>query len=520
MPFSSSFLEGEIENGDETKRRNTIPGSGGPQSGSRLGRMKAYPSELPLSDLDADLVAVGLYEGDELSQPLGNTGGASDATGDFKSQVIVYPGKPARAVIIGLGPKEEFTAEKARVAGAVSQKALKQVKGEALAWVLPEAPDGVEAGAIAAALVEGAGLASFEFDRYKSGSDGEEAPAALKSIEINTGEDVAEAVRIGEVVANSGNRARYLQSLPANEATPEYLATRAREIADAHEKVTVEILDREAIIDSGMGGLEAVSKGGRDVEPRLITLKYAGKGEGEKLGLIGKSVTFDTGGISIKPSAGMHEMKMDMSGGAAVLEAVDAIAELDLPLDIIAVLPSTENMPSGTALKPGDIITQLNGKTVEVTNTDAEGRLILADALVHCVREGADRLVDLATLTGAVLIGLGSTYAALISNDDELAGQISEAADRSGELVWRLPLHSEYKNLTKGEITDLVNASAQRKAGTIYAGSFLEEFTEGKPWAHLDIAGTAWDTGREYWGKGPTGFGVHLLVALARELSS
>lgn len=471
-----------------------------------------------MSDLDADLVAVGLFEGDELSQPLGNTGGGADASSDFKSQVLIYPGKPVRVVIIGLGPKQEFTAEKARVVGAVSQKALAQVKGEALAWVLPEAPEGVEAGAIAAALVEGAGLAAFEFDRYKSGIDGAEAAPQLKSIEINTGEDVSEAVRVGEVVANAGNRARYLQSLPANVATPEFLAGRAREIADSHDKVAVEILDREAIIKAGMGGLEAVSKGGEDVEPRLITLKYTGRGSGEKLGLVGKAVTFDTGGISIKPSAGMHEMKMDMSGGAAVLEAVNAIAELDLALDIVAVLPSTENMPSGTALKPGDIITQLNGKTVEVTNTDAEGRLILADALVHCVREGADRLVDLATLTGAVLIGLGSTYAALISNDDELATEVAAAATRSGELAWRLPLHEEYKNLTKGEITDLVNASAQRKAGTIYAGSFLEEFTEGKPWAHLDIAGTAWDTGREYWGKGPTGFGVHLLVALARDL--
>ena len=482
--------------------------------------MKAYTTDVALSELDADLVAVGLYEGEDISEPLGSTAGASDASGDFKSTVIVYPGKPERVAIIGLGRKEDFTAEKARVIGAVSQKALKQVKGEALAWMLPEVPEGIEAGALAAALVEGAGFASFEFDRYKSGSDGAEAPPSLKAVEINTDRDIADSVRIGEVVANAGNRARYLQSLPANEATPEYLAGRAREIAESHEKVTVEVLDRAGIIAAGMGGLEAVSKGGEDVEPRLITLKYTGKGEGEKLGLVGKSVTFDTGGISIKPSAGMHEMKMDMSGGAAVLEAVNAIAELDLALDIIAVLPSTENMPSGTALKPGDIITQLNGKTVEVTNTDAEGRLILADALVHCVREGADRIVDLATLTGAVLIGLGSTYAALISNDDELADEITEVGERTGELVWRLPLHEEYKNLTKGEITDLVNASAQRKAGTIYAGSFLEEFTEGKPWAHIDIAGTAWDTGREYWGKGPTGFGVHLLVALARRLSS
>lgn len=482
--------------------------------------MKAYLVDVALSELDADLVAVGLFEGDELSEPLGNTAGASDASAEFKSQVIVYPGKPERVVIIGMGAKEDFTAEKARVLGAVSQKALKQVKGEALAWVLPDAPESVEPDAIAAALVEGAGLAAFEFDRYKSGSDGEEAPPSLKAIEISSGHDVGEAVRIGEVVANAGNRARYLQSLPANEATPEYLAARAQEIADAHEKITVEVMDREAIIAARMGGLEAVSKGGTDVEPRLITLKYTGKGGGEKLGLVGKSVTFDTGGISIKPSAGMHEMKMDMSGGAAVLEAVNAIADLDLPLDIIAVLPSTENMPSGTALKPGDIITQLNGKTVEVTNTDAEGRLILADALVHCAREGADRIVDIATLTGAVLIGLGSTYAALISNDDDLADAVTGAAESSGELVWRLPLHDEYKQLTKGGISDLVNASAQRKAGTIYAGSFLEEFTEGKPWAHIDIAGTAWDTGREYWGKGPTGFGVHLLVALARDLSS
>ena len=481
--------------------------------------MKAYTTDVALSELDADLVAVGLFEGEELTEPLGSTAGASDASGDFKSQVIVYPGKPERVVIIGLGPRDEFTREKARVIGAVSQKALKQVKGEALAWLLPAGPEGLDPGAIAASLIEGAGFSSFEFDRYKSGADGQEAPPSLKAVEINTDQDIAPMVKVGEVVANSGNRARYLQSLPANEATPEYLAGRAREIADAHEKVTVEVMDREAIVKAGMGGLEAVSKGGEHVEPRLITLKYNGRGSGEKLGLVGKSVTFDTGGISIKPSAGMHEMKMDMSGGAAVLEAVDAIAELDLSLDIIAVLPSTENMPSGTALKPGDIVTQLNGKTVEVTNTDAEGRLILADALVHCVREGADRLVDLATLTGAVLIGLGSTYAALISNDDELAAELTEAAERSGELVWRLPLHDEYKDLTKGEITDLVNASAQRKAGTIYAGSFLEEFTEGKPWAHVDIAGTAWDTGREYWGKGPTGFGVHLLVALARDLS-
>jgi leucyl aminopeptidase len=227
-------------------------------------------------------------------------------------------------------------------------------------------------------------------------------------------------------------------------------------------------------------------------------------------------VTFDTGGISIKPAGSMQEMKMDMSGAAAVLEAVAAIAELELPVKLLAVIPATENMPSGTAVKPGDIITQLNGKTVEVNNTDAEGRLILADALAYSVQQGADRLVDLATLTGAVLVALGSTYAALISNDDEWAERVETAAERTGELAWRLPLHPEYKELTKGTAADLTNASAKRKAGTIYAGSFLEEFVDERPWVHLDIAGTAWDVGREYVGKGPTGYGVRLLVELAR----
>jgi leucyl aminopeptidase len=209
-------------------------------------------------------------------------------------------------------------------------------------------------------------------------------------------------------------------------------------------------------------------------------------------------------------------MKMDMSGGAAVIEAVAAIAELELPVNLLAVVPSTENMPSGHAVKPGDIITQLNGKTVEVNNTDAEGRLILADALAYSVELGAERIVDLATLTGAVLIALGSTYAALVSNDDEWAAEVADSAERTGELAWRLPLHDEYKQLTKGTVADLTNAASKRKAGTIYAASFLEEFVDERPWVHLDIAGTAWDVGREYVGSGPTGYGVRLLVDLIR----
>jgi leucyl aminopeptidase len=203
-----------------------------------------------------------------------------------------------------------------------------------------------------------------------------------------------------------------------------------------------------------------------------------------------------------------------------VLEAVGAIAELELAVELLAVVPATENMPSGHAVKPGDIVTHHNGKTVEVINTDAEGRLILADALSWCADQGADRIVDLATLTGAVVTALGSTYAGLISNDDEWAERVRLAGEATGELAWRLPLHPEYKELTRGSITDLVNASEKRKASTIYAGSFLEEFVDGRPWVHLDIAGTAWDVGREYVGKGATGFGVRLLVALAADLAA
>ncbi len=483
---------------------------------TRLRSVKVRASDRTAAECDADLIAVGMFEEEYVPGAASSAPGSKDASGKKGASVTLYPEEGSRVAVIGLGPRGDFTVETARVAGAAGEAALDEINGGSLAWVLPDQGEPSE---IAAALVEGALLSSFEFDQFRESEDRE---AGLTEVEIlgDGSGRITEAVELARVSAEASNRARHLQGMPANFATPEFLAERAEDIAAQYPTVEVEVLDRAQIIGAGMGGLAAVSSGGREVEPRLITLRYTGRGSGEVLGLVGKSVTFDTGGISIKPSADMHEMKMDMSGGAAVLEAVAAIAELGLEMDLIAVLPATENVPSGTALKPGDVITQLNGKTVEVTNTDAEGRLILADALVHCARQGADRLVDIATLTGAVVIGLGSTYAALIADDDELAAEVTAAGEQTGELVWRLPLHEEYFELTKGDITDLVNASPQRKAGTIYAGSFLEQFTEGKPWAHLDIAGTAWGTGRSYWGKGPTGFGTRLLIELARRQAS
>ena len=478
--------------------------------------MRVEVTDKPLSEVDADLLAVLIFDGDELPQPLAGAPGSDDVKGAYKKATLVHPGTPRRALVLGLGDRDDFEPERARVGAAIAARTAGSMEATSLALCGPE---GVDAERSATAMVEGAILASYRFDRFKSKADeDQEDEKTLEEVTVIGDGALAGPVEAARIGAEAENFARELQDLPSNVVTPSYLAGRAKAIADEHSSVTCEVMGRQQIKEKGMGGLVAVSQGTAE-EPQLIVLRYQGGGGGQTLGLVGKGVTFDTGGISIKPAASMHEMKMDMSGAAAVLEAVSAIAKLEVPIDVLAVIPSTENMPSGTAVKPGDIITQLNGKTVEVNNTDAEGRLILADALAYAVELGADRIVDLATLTGAVLIALGSTYAALISNDDAFAAEVESAAERTGELAWRLPLHPEYKELTKGTAADLTNASAKRKAGTIYAGSFLEEFVDGRPWVHLDIAGTAWDVGREYVGKGPTGFGVRLLVDLTRSLA-
>jgi leucyl aminopeptidase len=481
-------------------------------------------TDKPFADVEADLHAMGLFDGDELWHAYRDLPGAHDVKTAFKKLTLLRPERPERLLVVGLGKREDLDAERLRVAAALAVIEAGRYEARTIAWALPEpANDHPVPEVRAAAVVEGAVLASYRFDRFKSRDPEDPAPPRLERLLLAVDDDasaIAETAEVARVTSEAANRARELQGLPSNVVTPSYLADRALQIAGAHEPITAEVFGRAEIEQRGMGGLAAVARGSAE-EPQLIALRYQGGAQGETLGLVGKAVTFDTGGISIKPASKMEEMKMDMSGGAAVLEGVGAIAELRLPLNVVACVPATENMPSGTATKPGDIITQLNGKTVEVNNTDAEGRLILADALTYCVRElGADRLVDIATLTGAVLIALGSTYAALISNDDEWAQRVLAAAERTGELAWRLPLHPEYKELTTGKDADLINASAKRKAGTIYAGSFLEEFVDGKPWVHLDIAGTAWDVGRQYVGSGPTGFGVRLLVALARDLGS
>jgi leucyl aminopeptidase len=477
--------------------------------------MRVAVQEVEIADVGVDLLAVGLCEDEELPIPLAGAPGAGDAKGGFEKLSLLHPERPERVLVVGFGRSEDVDPERLRVAAALAAQEAGRLEAASLAWLAPEGFDGEQ---VVAALVTGTILATYRFDRFRSADPDVPAPRRIESLTVLGPAALGDAAEAARVCAGAQNRARDLQSLPANVATPSFLGRHAREIASAHAAVSTDVLGRAEIAAKEMGGLVAVSQGSAE-EPKLIVMRYAGGGSGPTLGLVGKGVTFDTGGISLKPSASMHEMKMDMSGAAAVIEAVGAIAELGLAVNLVAVVPSTENMPSGTAIKPGDVITQYNGKTVEVNNTDAEGRLILADALAYAVELGAERIVDMATLTGAVLIALGSTYAAVISNDDELAAEVESAGRETGELVWRLPLHAEYKELTKGRVADLSNAAAKRKAGTIYAGSFLEEFVGETPWAHVDIAGTAWDVGRAYTGSDASGFGVRLLVELARRLA-
>src|SRR5829696_608148 len=467
------------------------------------------PEETP-----ADTRVVGVFEGDSLAAPaLQRLIELGEAKLGLKKVAVAHEDAPGggqrRVLIAGLGSREKFGPEEARVAAAAAAGRAKELGAVSLSWASPGG-DGV-----AAALVEGTLLKLYSFDRFKSQAGDDGGNGGVESLEI-AGEGVSnDEVEVGRVTAGAANAARDLQNLPANVATPTFLAERATEIADEYESLEVELLDREAVVGRGMGAFASVAQGSH-VEPRLIVLRYRPSGAaGPHLGFVGKAVTFDTGGISIKPSAKMQEMKFDMSGGAAVIESIAGIAELSVPVAVTAVVPSTENMPSGHAVKPGDIVTAMNGKTIEVNNTDAEGRLILADALCYAIAQGAERIVDIATLTGAIMVALGHTYAGLFSNDDDWYAEVEAACTASGEIGWRLPLHADYFELTKGQYADLTNVAEQRVAMSSYAAEFLRQFVDGTPWVHMDIAGTAWGMSRNYVGKGASGFGTRMLIELA-----
>jgi leucyl aminopeptidase len=464
------------------------------------------------AETDADTVVVGVIAGEKIPHDVDGVLQELVDSGEARSKhkhLAVGRAGDKRWILVGLGERDDLTAERLRIAAAVAAGRAGELGTRRLCWELPHRFEDHPARAV----VEGTLLAAYRFDRFKSGANDDAGPR-LEALVVSDHDDRADAVAAAAVVAEAVNGARDLQNTPANVLTPTALAAHARGI----EGLTCEIEGRDGIVAKGMGAFAAVAQGSHQ-EPALITLRYEpADARGPVLGLVGKAVTFDSGGISIKPGAKMGEMKFDMSGGAAVVEAMRAIARLQLPVRVVAVVGATENLPSGHAMKPGDIVTAMNGTTIEIDNTDAEGRLVLADCLAHALSLGAERLVDVATLTGAIVVALGSTHSGLMSNDDAWAGAVLDAAATAGEPAWRLPLHDEYEELIRGKYADINNTVESRKAGSITAAHFLRHFAGDTPWAHLDIAGTAWDGGKPYAPKGGSGIAVRTLVQLARDV--
>jgi leucyl aminopeptidase len=467
-------------------------------------------------DTGADTIAVGVFEGEGIAHDV--PGGALEAllqSGEarrkFKGLAVTHA-EGARFVLVGLGARDKFDAERARVAAAVAHGRAREMGSDTLCWEVPHhVGDEVVEG-----LVHGTLLHDYRFERYKPSEDSRQ----VHRLVVSAHHDVSEAVRVAAILAGAQNRARDLGNTPSNDLPPAALAEYAEEVARRHG-LHHTVLGEGAIREEGMGAFAAVAQGS-DQSARLIRLDYDGAqngagGELPLLALVGKAVTFDSGGLSLKSAGSMHEMKFDMCGGAAVIEAIGALAELRAPVRVMGLIGATENMPSGHAVKPGDIVRALDGTTVEINNTDAEGRLVLADCLSYARREGAQRLVDVATLTGGIVVALGSTYAGLMSNDENWAREVLRSSDRTGELVWRMPLHPDYEDMIKGRYGQIVNTTSKREATALTAAEFLHNFAGDVPWAHLDIAGTAWDVRRPYFAdKGATGFGVRLLVEVAR----
>jgi leucyl aminopeptidase len=416
----------------------------------------------------------------------------------------------ARAVLlVGVGDRKAVSVDGLRRAAAAVVRRSPKAKTIATT-LLDTVPAGGDRAAAAQALAEGAVLGAYKFLRYKQKSD---APALEKLVVLGKKDDsTQQRLDRGVAVANAVAWARDLVNEPAGAMTPTQLAEEARRAAE-QGGLEFEVLDEVEIANQGLGGLLGVSLGS-DQPPRLVKLTYTPETKpAATVALVGKGITFDSGGLSLKPAEGMETMKTDMSGAAAVIGAMSVLRQVGVPVKVIGFVPTTENMPGGRAIKPGDVLKIRNGKTVEVLNTDAEGRLILADGLSLAAEEKPDAVIDLATLTGACMVALGIKVAGLMGNDDAWIGQVRDAAVRAGESVWHLPLPQEYRKDLDSEIADLKNISGGRYGGALTAGLFLSEFIEGIPWAHLDIAGPARAPSEDgYIAKGGTGFGVRTLV--------
>ena len=483
-----------------------------------------------------DVLIVNEFEG--VKHPGGATGAVDKALGGEISKLLssgaingklgsTYPIqtygkiKAEEVICVGLGKSSDFDLDKVRIVSDAAIKAAKKCRAKRVATIIHGAGiGGLDPKQAVQAVVEGSLLGEYKFKGFKTEVENGDPvieelvivdydPEKIKAVEPN--------VELAKVLVESTNKARDLVNSPSNKNTPTHLAEYASSMAK-EMKMEYQVLGREDIIKKGMDALYSVSKGSIE-EPKVVVLKYKA-GAGDVYGLIGKGITFDSGGISLKPSKNLSEMKTDMAGAAAVIETMRVIAQLKLKVNIIAVIPITENMPGGNAYKPGDVIGSLSGKTIEVISTDAEGRLILADAISYAKELGAKKIIDIATLTGGVKVALGDVAAGLIGNNDELVGKLLKSSGTTGEKLWRLPLYEEYKEYLKSDIADIKNSTESGgKASASVGGTFLQKFVGDLPFAHIDIGGTAYiEKEQAYLSTGATGYGVRLLVNFFQNL--
>jgi leucyl aminopeptidase len=488
-----------------------------------------------IASAEADVVVVNLFEG--ITSPAGGTG-ALDRTLQGRISQLIEMGdvsgkrgqvsqfhtfgaiKAPRVAVLGLGKSAEFDIDAVRNLTADLVRRLRKPGITSVATLAHGAGiAGLDSAAVGQAIAEGALLGSYRFDQFKSKKDDDDKGSGvevLTIIENDTGKvaDLEAGIARGIALAQATNFARDLANTPANHLFPTTLAERAREMAQACG-LEFQVLEEADMRAKGMGSLLSVANGS-DQPAKLVRVSYHGRsGEGYDLALVGKGITFDTGGISIKPAANMDAMKADMTGAASVIAAMQAIAALKPAGRIVAIAPCTENMPGGKATRPGDVVTAMNGKTIEILNTDAEGRLVLADAICWANELGARHIVDVATLTGAVTQALGDVCYAVMTNNDEFASRFEAAAKASGEKTWRLPMFKEYDEFVKSDVADIKNVGS-RGAGTIMGGKFIEQFAGETPWVHLDIAGMDSMPADAGWiCKGVSGVSVRPMINLA-----
>jgi len=480
------------------------------------------------SAVDVDLLLVPWFEdespssvpgldaatGGEVARALASQEFQGKAFDVFLTGIVDRGWRARRVALIGGGKRSDATGELLRKIATAAALGARQRRIGRAAFVVRGHGSTAD---LAQAVAEGLTLGEFDGASYKTRDASNASPPSFVVVVEAIDGAVADAVNRGRTLGECSNSARELANEPGNTLTPKEFATRAAALA-ADAGVRVDVLDEHRIAELGMGMLLGVARGSSE-PPRLMVFRHDPPGALDRpvLGLVGKGITFDTGGISIKPADGMERMKDDMAGGAAVACAMRAIALLDAPIRVVGVVPATENMPGGRAIKPGDILRSAEGKTVEVINTDAEGRLILGDGLWYARQLGATHLVDVATLTGACVVALGKVTSGLFGTPEPWVEQVRRVANRAGDRVWPMPLFDDYRDQLKSEIADFTNTGG-RPAGSITAAMFLKEFTGGLPWVHMDIAGTAWaDEARPYLPKGPSGVAVRTLASLAFE---